>query len=395
MVVWDREDYCKEADSQLSDREVYEELTYDPLSGLQQAISTCIQRIKDRGDIEDMVLEYFKVDKPKLGRFYLLPKIHKRLENVPGRPVISNSGYHTENISAYLDFHLQPLAKEVKSYIQDTNDFVKKLKDLPELPNGAILCTIDVVGLYPNIPHEDGLKALRKSLDKREDQSVSTDSMLELVELVLKNNYFTHDGKTFKQKRGTAIGTKMAPPYAIVTLGDFENGALENYFQLTGFKPWVWWRFIDDIFFIWEHGEESLISFVDYLNSIHPTLKFTTKYSRNQIEFLDVMVFKEGCSIRTDLFVKETDTHQYLHFTSCHTYHTKSGIPYGQALRLRRIISDDNDFEVRCRQLKKWLLDRGFNENLVNTQISRAKSKTREELLEFERGNQEIDTRQK
>ena len=68
-------------------------------------------------------LEFFEVQNPKLGRFYLLPKIHKRLRNVPGRPVISNSGYFTENISAFLDFHLQPLAKLVKSYIKDTNDF--------------------------------------------------------------------------------------------------------------------------------------------------------------------------------------------------------------------------------------------------------------------------------
>ena len=88
--------------------------------------------------------ECFNVDKPKLGRFYLLPKIHKRLKKVSGRPVISNSGYFTENISAFLDYHLQPLAKEVKSYIKDTNDFLKKLRSLPDLPDDAILCTVDV-----------------------------------------------------------------------------------------------------------------------------------------------------------------------------------------------------------------------------------------------------------
>ena len=99
---------------------------------------------------------------PKFARFYLLPKIHKRLHNVPGRPVISNSGYYTENISSFLDHHLQPLAQVVKSYIKDTNEFLKKLCSLPKSPDGIILCTMDVVGLYPNIPHEEGLSALRK-----------------------------------------------------------------------------------------------------------------------------------------------------------------------------------------------------------------------------------------
>ena len=94
------------------------------------------------------------VKDPKLARFYLFPKIHKRLHDFPGQPVISNCGCYMENISSFLDFHLQLLAQEVKSYIKDINDFFMKLRPLPNLPDGIILCTVDVVGLYPNIPHE-------------------------------------------------------------------------------------------------------------------------------------------------------------------------------------------------------------------------------------------------
>ena len=56
--------------------------------------------------------------------FYLLPKIHKRLHNVQGTPRISNSGYYTENVSSFLDHHLQALAQVVKSYIKDTTEFL-------------------------------------------------------------------------------------------------------------------------------------------------------------------------------------------------------------------------------------------------------------------------------
>ena len=132
-------------------------------------------------------------NKPKLGRFYLLPKIHKRLHNVPGRPVISNSGFFTENISAFLEYHLKPLSQKVKSFIKDTNDFLKKLNELRDLPDEFILCTIDVVGLYPNIPHKEGLEAIRKALHKRKDQTISTDSLFILAECVLKNNVFEHN----------------------------------------------------------------------------------------------------------------------------------------------------------------------------------------------------------
>ena len=109
-----------------------------------------------------MKLDYLLINNPKLGRSYLLPKIHKRLHNVLCRTVISNSSYFTENISSFLDFHLKPLAQKVKSYIQDMNNFLKKIANFSPLPDDLILCTIDVVGLHPNIPHEEGLISFRK-----------------------------------------------------------------------------------------------------------------------------------------------------------------------------------------------------------------------------------------
>ena len=124
---------------------------------LISTIHNAIKKIRLRGDLSADTIKYFMVKDPKFARFYLLPKIHKRLYDVPGRPVISNCGYYTENISSFLDFHLQPLTREVKSYIKDTNDFLKKLRSLPNLPDDIILCTVDVVGLYLNIPHEEGL----------------------------------------------------------------------------------------------------------------------------------------------------------------------------------------------------------------------------------------------
>ena len=121
----------------------------------------------------------------------MLPKIHKRFHNVSGRPVLFNSSYFTEDISSFLDFHLKLLAQKVKSYIQDINDFLKKIANLPPLPDDLIVCTIDVMGLYRNIPHEEGLIAIRKALYTRKDKTISTDSFIELAECVLKIMYLS------------------------------------------------------------------------------------------------------------------------------------------------------------------------------------------------------------
>ena len=46
------------------------------------------------------------------------------------------------------------------------------------------------------------------------------------------------------------------------------------------FKPYLWWRYIDDIFFLWEPGEEKLKAFIDNINKMHPTKKFTADWSK-------------------------------------------------------------------------------------------------------------------
>ena len=120
------------------------------------------------------------------------------------------------------------------------------------------------------------------------------------------------------------------------------------------------------------------------LNKKHPTTKFTGECSKTQINFLDVTVYLEDRKIKTDLYVKPTDTHQYLHSSSCHPYHCKKGIPYSQTLRLNRICSDSTSFD-RCNDLERWLLERGYKEKEVRKQVLRVRTFCRDDLLNRER----------
>ena len=88
--------------------------------------------------------------------------------------------------------------------------------------------------------------------------------------------------------------------------------------------------------------------------------------------------------LKADLFVKPTDTHQFLDPTSCHPYHCKKTRPYSQALRLNRICSDNETFDRRCNDLEKWLMERGYNEKMIRKQILSAREHSRN-LLEKEK----------
>ena len=80
-----------------------------------------------------------------------------------------------------------------------------------------------VAGLCRNRLYVDGLASLCKFWETRDIKQVSSDTLAELAEMILKNNIFEFDEKKFKQKRGTAIGTKSAPPYAVLFMADIEE----------------------------------------------------------------------------------------------------------------------------------------------------------------------------
>ena len=188
-----------------------------------------------------------------------------------------------------------------------------------------------------------GLKAKQKELDKQEDQIISTNCLIFLAECVLKNNVSEYNK--------TAIGNKIAPPYAILLMGYLENKILNSFVE----KTFVWWPYINNIFMIWQHGEEKLKQFLKYFNSCYSTIKFAAEYSLNKVNFLHVEFIRCGNKLLTDLYIKPTGTHQYLEFSSCHLYHSKKSIPYSQALHYNRICSINRFYNNRCNQIERWL----------------------------------------
>ena len=128
VVVWDRNDYLKEAERQLSDEKTYEEIriTEKDQVELVEKSNDLFSNLRRKNVITENENNYFRFNFKKatnLGKLYLLPKIHKGLCKVPGRPVISNCGTPTEKVSEFLDHHLQPIMKQGESYIRDTEDF--------------------------------------------------------------------------------------------------------------------------------------------------------------------------------------------------------------------------------------------------------------------------------
>ena len=157
------------------------------------------------------------------------------------------------------------------SYIKDSSNFIKNIKHLKNIPDNAILVTADVVGLCPGMPHDARLRALKEVPDGREEKKISKEDLVKMTEFVLKNNYFEFNGQVKHQISGTAIVTKFAPTYVCIFMDEIEI----KFLQTQEFQPLVWFRYIDDVFFIWTHVRDKLVSFMTEFNNYHPNIKFT------------------------------------------------------------------------------------------------------------------------
>ena len=100
VVIWDRNDYVKEAEIQLSNQNVYKSVEFK-----DKILTELVEKSNQRASVLYIQIQ----KKTSLGKMYVLPKIHERLFDVSVRPVISNCGTPTEKVSEFLDHHLKPV----------------------------------------------------------------------------------------------------------------------------------------------------------------------------------------------------------------------------------------------------------------------------------------------
>ena len=176
------------------------------------------------------------------------------------------------------------------------------------------------------------------------------------------------------------MGTKCAPSYANLFMGHFE---FSNIYPLIQDKSIKYLRYIDDIFLLWTGTEQQLKQFIEQINNLHHSIKFTVQYSFKEITFLDTTVYIKNSRLHTKTYKKPTDRSSYLHNQSYHPSALKKNIPYGQALRLKKICTEQDEFDKSLTQMNHAFLKRGYQQDHLTEQFKRASSKNRDELLQY------------
>ena len=355
--------YEDEAYRQLKDTTFYKEVPTDKTKMHELVIVENLKKFVDQELIDTRTAKKLTPVESRTPEFYLMPKIHKN--PITGRPVISSTGCATEKISAYVDQYLQPAAQELPSYIKDSSDFLEKIKRLKQVGARDYLVTLDVSSLYTNIDNEEGLNSIKQNPTIIKNNTSSVINMIcILMSLILELNNFIFNGQHFQQTKGTAMGTRAAPNYASVFMGWFED----KFIYKSKWKEHIryYGRYIDDVILVWSGTESDLQKFIEYINQVHSTIKFTYEYSTKEIHFLDITLKKDvHGNLSTDIYQKSTDTHSYLQRNSAHPIHCLKSIPYAQFLRLSRIISDEKKLKQRISEYIEYFVCSGYSRKVL------------------------------
>ena len=175
------------------------------------------------------------------------------------------------------------------------------------------------------------------------------------------------------------MGTICAPSYANIFMGKFEDTFIYPFIKDL---CKLYLRYIDDIFMIWTGTKEQFYQFYSTLNNCHHSIKFDHEISPNEVNFLDTTVYVDtNGTIQTKLYTKPTDRHNYLHRRSEHPLPLKNNLAYSQALRIRRICSNEEHYRERCSELVDNFTSRGYKLENIQSQVVKASSISREQAL--------------
>jgi hypothetical protein len=362
-VLLDTINYITEAERQLSNTKYYKLLDKPIFMRNKTNIEQILSCMKNDGFLNKKELQYLSgpnLVKPR--NFYLLPKIHKPKDKWPqpdkmpeGRPIVSDVNSETYRISQFLETYLQPLSNKHPSYIKNTYDFLDKIRNFA-VNNDYLLVTGDITSLYTNMNINRTLQCVEKLFARNPEAKRPDKYLLKLLELSLKNNDFTFNDKFYLQIMGTAMGKRFAPALANIYLLEFDEAAM-NGFDL---KPLLFFRYLDDIFFLWPGDLASLERYKNFLNNLIPDITVTFECSETHVNFLDTTIYKSEGLLQSRVYFKSTDTHQLLHTNSFHPKHTFNGILKSQLIRYKRISSNRHDFEKTCKILFSSLKSRGY-----------------------------------
>ena len=381
FVVLDRSKYCEKINELISDRNKFERIEKNPIPNIKSTINkyvTSINAVNSSVKLKELIGHF------EPAYIYGNPKIHKNAIDPPLRPIISQIGTPTYDVSKQLNNIIVKYMPN-KYMVDSAYEFLSLVKS--SFTTG-LLASLDVESLFTNVPVHDTIEIILNNVYRNETlsppNSIPENSMKELLLLCTTKSPFRGvDGLLYTQNDGVMMGSPLGPTFANFYMCNLENKIAQDYPEDM---PFIYARYVDDIFLLVQNVSQ--INKLKNLFEVHSVLKFTFEIEKNnQLAFLDTILTKQESTISTTVYVKTTSSGDCINFSSICPDTYKKGAIKTLLHRAYQICSSWDSLHQEIYRLKQLftnndypmaLIDKTINQflhkNLTNTDQSQPTS---------------------
>ena len=237
VVLLDKPVYISKGENFLNGPE-FEKLDQDPTKTFQRNVQETL--LESKMKFSSKVYKKLYPSSSRPGLYFGLAKVHKLngstdVNQLPMRPVISNIGTATYELSKYLADLLRPLTKSEYS-IDSTKDFIDRIRQ-KGIPQGYEMVSFDVVSLFTSVPLDYTINLILDKIyrEKLVKTKLKRGEMKKLLETCTKEMHFSFNGEIYRQ---------LGPVIANIFMVELEKTLVPQLEGTVG----LWYRYVDDTF---------------------------------------------------------------------------------------------------------------------------------------------------
>lgn len=314
LCIMKEEEYIRKTLEFFTDNDITE-IQKDPTKTFQTKLKSQLKNTHFL--LTDCEKKYCTIMNPRAPKLRSQPKIHKK--NCPIRPIVNSRNSPGYKITNKLNQILAKMYTYTENYsIKNSQQLIEEIKNI-NIPHSAQLASFDITNLYTNIPIPETLNVIRSNLIKHKKLALpEIYEFMDLLELVLKYNYFTFNNKIYMQHRGLAMGSSIAGTIANIYINHLEKKTLG--IKSSPMDKIIYYkRYVDDTLLLVDGDTNDINKILDTLNKQDRNIKFTVEYENNgSINFLDLNISKENNLHTFKVHRKTTTTDTTIHSSSCH-----------------------------------------------------------------------------
>ncbi|EYC15205.1 hypothetical protein Y032_0037g3382 [Ancylostoma ceylanicum] len=309
---------------------------------------------------------------PVVPTFYCLVKTHKlppsvahqdlSANEIKVRPIVSSCGGPSDRLSWLLVQLLSPLLHFVGAHIVNVEGFLSSLSEC-QVPSTAAYASFDVVSLYTNVDNSSAIESVISLYEQHRSQistmGFSADDVRTMINSVLACNVFRFENRFFEQRRGLAMGNRIAPILAIIFLDHIERASLTSGILL--YK-----RYIDDVFVIGT-TEMEVEATLEKLNTFDPHVSFTIERPDDEgyLPFLNTKIRLTSGRKEYVWHKKAASANILVHSRSAHPKFIKANV-VRNLMKTKGKLCTATDVGVE-RKIARILEENGYDNNPTTT----------------------------